>query len=127
MSYAITYNEANTTMSLKALITLGVGIGIGVAIGAEVVRILTQPIIDELKRRIKLLEDRIHEFQTRYENDLNAIKEEHTILYRQIQELRRTPLTPETKQKVEELFQMLEQVYQSKLTERGTQIYVYVS
>jgi len=90
----------------------------GLGIGAGVVWVLTQPTIDDLKRRIKLLEDRIYEFQTRYETDLNAIKEEHSILYGQIHELRRTALAPETKQKVEELFQILEQTYQSKQSER---------
>ena len=94
------------------------GVGVGLTIGAGVVWALTQPTIDDLKRRIKLLEDRIYEFQTRYENDLNTIREEHTIICRQIQELRATALTPETKQKIEELFQILEQAYQSKQSER---------
>lgn len=64
---------------MKALIALGLGIGIGVAIGTGVVWILTQPTIDELKRRVKLLEDRVYEFQTRYENDLNAVGEGYSI------------------------------------------------
>lgn len=64
---------------MKALIALGLGIGIGVAIGTGVVWILTQPTIDELKRRVKLLEDRVYEFQTRYENDLNAVREGYSI------------------------------------------------
>jgi len=113
-------------MSLRTIIALGVGIGIGVAIGAGVVWVLTQPTIDELKRRIKLLEDRVYEFQTRYENDLNAIREEYGILSKQIQELRKTALTQETKQKVEELFLMLEQAYQSKQAEREPSIYAYI-
>ena len=121
MSYATTKMVENTT--LKRLIAFLIGLGVG----AGVVWILTRPTIDELKRRIKLLEDRVYEFQTRYENDLNAIREEYSVLYRQIQELRRTALTPETKQKVEELFQILEQVYQSKQAEREHPIYVYVS
>jgi len=126
MGYATTYDERNTTMSLKAIIALGLGIGIGVAIGAGVVWILTQPTIDELKRRIKLLENRVYEFQTRYENDLNAIREEHGLLYKQIQELRKTALAPEMKQKVEELFCTLEQAYQSKQVERKLPTYVYI-
>lgn len=107
-------------MSLKVLIALGLGIGIG----AGVVWILTQPTIDELKRRVKLLEDRVYEFQTRYENDLNTVREEHSVLYRQIQELRKTVLPPETKQKVEELFQILEQTYQSKQAKTELPLYV---
>jgi predicted RNase H-like nuclease (RuvC/YqgF family) len=97
---------------------------LGLVIGGGVVWTVTQPTIDDLKRRIKLLEDRICEFQTRYENDLNTIREEHTILYSQIQELRATALTSETKQKVEELFQILEQTYQLKQTGRGSYGYV---
>lgn len=103
------------------------GVGIGLTIGAGVVWVLTQPTVNDLKRRIKLLEDRICEFQTRYEDDSNTIREEHTIICRQIQELRATALTPETRQKVEELFQILEQVYQSKQSERERSSYVYVS
>lgn len=108
-------------MSLKFL---GVAVGIGIAIGAGVVWILTRPTIDELKRRIKLLEDRIYEYQTMYENDLNAIREEYSLLYKQIQELRKTALTPEMKQKVEGFFYTLEQAYQLKQAERKASTYV---
>lgn len=111
-------------MSLKALVALGLGIGIGVVVGAGVVWILTQPAVDELKRRVKLLEDRVYEFQIRYENDLNAVREEYCILYRQIQELRKTALTLETKRKVEKLFQTLEQAYQSKRAKTELPLYV---
>lgn len=101
-------------MSLKTLIAVGVGIGAGIAIGAGVVWVLTQPTVNELRRKVKLLEDRIYEFQNRYESDLNTIREEHTFLYNQIQDLKKTALTPEMKQKVEELLFTLEQVYQLK-------------
>jgi hypothetical protein len=86
--------------------------------------VLTQPTVDELKRKVKLLEDRVYEFQTMYENDLNAVKEEYSILYRQIQEMRETVLPLETKRKVEELFQILEQAYQSKQTKTELPLYI---
>lgn len=113
-------------MSLKALIAVGVGIGIGVVIGAGVVWAITQPTIDELRKRTRLLEDRIYEFQTRYENDLNAIREEYGILCKQIQDLKKTVLAPEMKQKVEELFCALEQAYQSKEKVRESRRYAYI-
>jgi hypothetical protein len=98
---------------------------IGLVIGGGVVWAFTRPTIDELRKKVKLLEDRVYEFQTRYETDLNTIKAEHSILYGQIQELRKTALTSETKQKVEELFQILEQAYQSKQAEKQRPTYAY--
>lgn len=120
MGYVNTSNVRKTT--LRRLIEFLAVLGFGVFIGW----VLTKPTIDKLKRRIKLLEDRVYEFQTRYETDLNAIREEYSFLYRQIQELRETALTPETKQKVEELVYILEQAYQSKEVEREPPTYVYI-
>ncbi len=112
-------------MSRWLAFLLGVGVTGGIAYVAY--KVFVEPAMEELKRRIKLLEDRICEFETTYNRDLNAIKEEHAILYKQIQELRKTALTLEMRQKVEELFCILAQAYQSKQTERGTQTCVYVS
>jgi predicted RNase H-like nuclease (RuvC/YqgF family) len=108
-------------MGLKDIILLG----IGALVGAGIVWFLTQPKIEEQKRKINLLESRVYEFQTRYESDLNAIREEHNILHKQIQELRASMLAPEMKRKVEELFFALEQAYQTKQTERKLPTYVY--
>lgn len=98
----------------------------GLGVGILVVRILTKPEIDKLKRRINLLEGRVYELLTRYENDFNDIRGELGFLYRQIQDLQKTALTPETKQKVEELLSMLEQAYESMYVEKEPPTYVYI-
>jgi|GEM_PF-5788737 len=113
-------------MSLRTLIAVGVSIGIGVAIGAGVVWVLAQPTIDELRRRVMLLEGRIYEFQTRYETDSNRIREEYSLLYNQIQDLKKTTLTLKMKQKVEELFYALEQAYPTAEEVKESPKYVYI-
>lgn len=94
-----------------------IGCIIGLSIGASAVWVLTRPKIDSLERKIDLLEDHINEFQTIHENDIKTLREEHIILNKQIQELWATALTPENKQKIEQLFQVLEQTYQTKQIE----------
>lgn len=83
---------------------------IALGIGAGVVWFITRPRMEELKRKIRLLEERVYELHTRYEDDFNTITEEYNLLYNQIRELKKTALSPQLKNKVEKLLFELEQI-----------------